>query len=431
MGISIYPNDFSGANHFHFTVAPDEAMKNMAFFGGTQAKPAHLHGATGTGTILLGDLLATASGEQIEDGALSHKSVRWTAATTNTKDINFSLAQVHNGLFTLGPASLSGGDSLTGANATLTLVGHIKNLPPIARAGSYPALECTSPRGAQLTLDASASSDPDGDFISYQWYQGGPYETKVETIGPRAVVEAPIGTTNYSVVTTDTKFLFTFDKTAVTVEDTQAPAIDGTVDPGCLWPPDHSMVLYQLGNGLDIHATDACDAAPTLRIVNVVSNQAALGGGSGNTNPDVVFGPSSLCVRNERDGTVDTDRTYTVTFEARDQHGNVSLKDFVITVPHDQGGGVKCDHPDATRIVADDDPRCSAAARRRRYLRSRERKEDCAGRIEIRCPKLAEELARWVAERRTYPGASFQSSLCLCWLAVDAWAPSRSSCWER
>jgi len=358
MGLNLYPQDFSGANHFHFTVAPDETMKGISLFGGTQSRKAHFH-ADGSGTIVMGDLQMTAHAEQIEDGALSHKDVQWTAATATTKDVNFSLAQVHNGLFTLGPAKLSGGDSFTGADATLTLTGHIKNLPPIARAGSYPVLECTSPQGAQVTLDASGSSDPDGDFLSLQWYQGGPYDTKLAASGPRATVEAPIGTTNYSVVATDTSFVLTFDEAAVTVQDTLPPEIVGSVDPACLWPVDHTMVLYQIGNGLDVHAVDACDTTPDLRIVNVVSNQPPLGGGSGNMAPDVVFGPSSLCVRAERDGTVRAERTYTVTVEARDHHGNVVQKDFVISVPHDQGGG-RCAHPDATRIVADDDPRCNA-----------------------------------------------------------------------
>jgi hypothetical protein len=358
MGMSLYPEDFDGANHFHYTVAPDEYITNLSIFGGTQSRKAHFH-ADGTGTITMGDLQLIAHANQREDGALSHKQVGYVANDTNPKDANFSLPLIHDGIFTLGPASISGGDDLVGANGTLFLKGRIRNLPPTARAATYPVLECTSPEGAEVVLDASASTDPDGDTLSWVWFRGGPFDTKLDTRGSHATTIAPIGTTEYSVTAADTGLLVSHDKTSVTVTDSTAPSIVGTLAPDCLWPPDHSMVLYAIGDGLDVRPSDACDAAPSLRIVNVVSNQPSLGSGSGSSAPDVVFGDAAFCVRAERDGTTSADRVYTVTVESKDHAGNVAQQDFTIRVPHDQRGA-KCDHPADARIVADGDPRCAA-----------------------------------------------------------------------
>jgi hypothetical protein len=49
--------------------------------------------------------------------------------------------------------------------AELTLAGTIVNLPPHADAGASSSVECTSSAGATVTLDGSASFDPDGDDV--------------------------------------------------------------------------------------------------------------------------------------------------------------------------------------------------------------------------------------------------------------------------
>ena len=92
--------------------------------------------------------------------------------------------------------------------------------------------------------------------------------------------------------------------------------------------------------------------------MNVVSNQPPLDDGSGNANPDVVFGTGAFCIRAERDGLSSSPREYTVTLVASDASGNFSKPyDVVISVPHDQGQANKCASVDASRIVSDDDPR--------------------------------------------------------------------------
>lgn len=43
------------------------------------------------------------------------------------------------------------------------------NQPPVANAGLDQTLQCTEPSGASVTLDGSASFDPDDDILSYLW----------------------------------------------------------------------------------------------------------------------------------------------------------------------------------------------------------------------------------------------------------------------
>jgi hypothetical protein len=49
------------------------------------------------------------------------------------------------------------------------------NQPPIADAGDNQTVEETSPAGADVVLDGSGSSDPDGDVLTYEWI--GPFGT--------------------------------------------------------------------------------------------------------------------------------------------------------------------------------------------------------------------------------------------------------------
>ena len=246
------------------------------------------------------------------------------------------------------------------------LSGKLVNEPPAANAGASQTVECSSPQGALVTLDGTGSTDPDNNIASYSWHQGDPVFG--QPLGGTAVlqVEAPFnGTgntaTNYGLWVTDALGQMDTASTSVTVKDTLPPAIRSiSVQPSCLWPPNHGMVLFQVGKDILVDATDPCDPSPIAFIKEVQDNQPTLGGGSGNTTPDFEFGSAAMCLRAERDGTRKTSRIYTVTIGVLDHAGNEADGTIEVVVPHDQAG-VRCPNLPVADFVTDDDPACAAS----------------------------------------------------------------------
>jgi hypothetical protein len=73
-------------------------------------------------------------------------------------------------------------------------------------------------------------------------------------------------------------------------------------------------------------------------ITRVTSDEPVLGGGSGNTEPDIVIVDArTVQVRAERDGTSDG-RVYTIFARVSDDDGNMTPFACMIQVPHDQSG---------------------------------------------------------------------------------------------
>jgi hypothetical protein len=122
----------------------------------------------------------------------------------------------------------------------------------------------------------------------------------------------------------------------ITVQDTQAPTITGlSVNPSCLWPPNHKMVnITVTPNGV----TDAC-STPTWAITSVSSNEPVNGTGDGNTAPDWIIGSDghSLQLRAEREGT-GNGRIYTITVTVTDACGNTASSTAQVIVAHNITG---------------------------------------------------------------------------------------------
>jgi len=136
----------------------------------------------------------------------------------------------------------------------LTPVGGA-NRPPTADAGPDQTVEQDSPAGATVTLDASASSDPDGDSLTCLWSWAGRQET-----GTQLTATFPLGTTTVTLVCGDGKALSEPDTVTVTVRDTTPPTLVAPAD----------IVAEQAsrdGTAVDIGqplAADACDAQPVV-----------------------------------------------------------------------------------------------------------------------------------------------------------------------
>lgn len=255
------------------------------------------------------------------DGVPGKGTTRDTVESTNASPIDF-LIDLSNKSFAISGAPFTFADG----TATLTVAGTVVNQPPVANAGSPQTVECTSPTGGNVVLDATGSSDPDNDIGGMQWWVGhafsstGLVDTASNALATRAEFVAPFVppslTTFYELSVFDSRFDTSIAKTSVTVQDTIPPTLTVSALPDCLWLPSHKMVLYELGKSLTYTVKDPCDLHPVVSIIDVKSNQPATGGGSGNTNTDVAFGAGGLCIRAERDGTVSTDRQYTITVQA-------------------------------------------------------------------------------------------------------------------
>ena len=118
----------------------------------------------------------------------------------------------------------------------------------------------------------------------------------------------------------------------ITLQDTQAPTLYALVKPDILWPVNNKMVpiipTYS--------AFDNCDFYPEIRIADVTINEPNSVALSGNTMEDVMVNIYGILYLRAKRSETKSDRTYTITFEAQDNCGNISTKSVNVTVPHDR-----------------------------------------------------------------------------------------------
>lgn len=246
----------------------------------------------------------------------------------------------------------------------LEVRGTVVNRPPQARAGDdQPTVECTSPSGTPVTLNGAASSDPDGNPLTFTWYRGEAlFGTPVAGNASPTVQQTGVGAQSYGLAVTDSSLQSDTDSVSVTVVDTTGPDFRSvTATPTCLWPPEHKYVAYELGTNVFADAVDACDpTAPSIRVVGAQSSDPDNGLGDGDTANDIVFDSNRFCLRAERSGLNSQGRTYTVTLRSVDSHGNFSSRKLMISVgvAHDQSGH-DCPALPPSAFVEDGDPRCS------------------------------------------------------------------------
>ena len=106
-----------------------------------------------------------------------------------------------------------------GSAARLVKV-RVTNNRPVVRISRPPQVECTGAT-TSVFLDGSASYDPDGDPITYQWQRG---STIIGT-GPTVTVPLPIGHFEIILKVRDSKGLQSELDAEVRVDDTKAPVI--------------------------------------------------------------------------------------------------------------------------------------------------------------------------------------------------------------
>jgi hypothetical protein len=181
---------------------------------------------------------------------------------------------------------------------TLT-VAVVVNVPPSAEAGPDQTVEQTTPEGANVTLDGSASSDQYGDPLTYNWtWSAG------SAIGVSPTVMLPPGMTNVTLTVDDGVFNAT-DIVTITIADTTPPSVDAGPDMTveAVSPAGAEVTLY--GN-----ATDAVDM-----------------------DLDFVWSEGDTVLGNESSLTATlTLGTHTLTLNATDDSGNTGTDTVMVDV---------------------------------------------------------------------------------------------------
>lgn len=199
------------------------------------------------------------------------------------------------------------------------------NQPPVAAAGPDQTAECSGAGGTAVQLDGSASNDPDGDPLIYNWYEGG---TLIAT-GKIATVVLSSGTHPITLNVSDGNGGADTDEVNIRVVDTTPPIIDGLmVDKPVLWPPNHKMEEVKLSYTV----SDACVEDVTVSVF-VFCNETGQRARKRAAAIDwIVADDHSVSLRAEREAG-GGGRVYTIVVIASDAAGNLATDEVTVTVP--------------------------------------------------------------------------------------------------
>ncbi len=344
VGVSARPENFELAGHT--IVDSDIVLRTDAQRVELNALGVGVLPAGGATAVLRGTFDGEVSGFRGETRAPFTVRVDWDAGTFGMGD---------------GFVIPSEGGSPEIAVRTL-FRGTIVSQPPRLAAPTDISVECNSPRGTVVQLDASETTDPDGDLAWVQWYDGQLIEPERALAGgATASPVAPLGTHSFGLVAGDRLFQTASALTTVEVVDRTAPELRsvGTEAPPCLWPPNHEYAVLRLDRELRGEIVDACDPSPSLTIQRGRSDQSDDAHGDGQTTQDLVVFPEHICVRAERSGGDRDGRVYQVDMTAEDAFGNSATRTLEILVPHDQS--VRCREIPVVERVSNDSPLCDPA----------------------------------------------------------------------
>jgi hypothetical protein len=193
--------------------------------------------------------------------------------------------------------------------------------PSVTCPADIGAVECTGPDGAPVTYEVPTATDA--------------CDVAVDVVcTPPSGSTFGFGDTEVTCTATDNAGNATVCEFTVTVVDTTPPVLsDVTVSRPLLWPPNHKLVNEEVSYTVE----DTCDLSLTCAL-SVASDEPINGTGDGDVAPDwIVLDAHHLQLRSERAGGGDG-RTYTITADCEDDHGNAAQDDVLVEVPHDQSG---------------------------------------------------------------------------------------------
>lgn len=196
---------------------------------------------------------------------------------------------------------------------------------PVADAGADLTRECAGPSGTRVQLDGTASSDADGQALTYTWTS--PSFTSGPVTGATPSVGLPVGTHVITLEVADGVDGADTDEVTVVVGDTTPPVLRIGGTPLSLWPPNHSFWDVDI-NRYVLAASDSCDGSVDrydVRWGEVTSDEPENGTGDGDTPVDIRIGDEcrELEVRSERKGNGDG-RVYRAEITLQDASGNTT-----------------------------------------------------------------------------------------------------------
>jgi hypothetical protein len=223
-----------------------------------------------------------------------------------------------------------------GTRLATIVVSKIVVGPPVADAGPDQTVECTGDSQAEVTLNGSASTDPNDDITTYEWFEryGAADQVSIGT-GEVVTVSLGLGTHTITLLVTDATGGTSTDEVVVEVADTTPPKVALSVSPSSLWPPNHKLVTIA-----STVRVDECGPY-TVTLESVTSNEPDNGTGDGDTANDIQGAATGtadyeFAVRAERSGS-GSGRIYTVVYKVVDAGGLETIATAEIHVAHDRG----------------------------------------------------------------------------------------------
>ena len=208
-----------------------------------------------------------------------------------------------------------------------------------------PMIEVTVPNGGEqwnrgLDFFIQWNDNIDEDVV-LELYKGDTFVRTIRTVSSIGVYEWEVDLDlepgcDYSIKVKSSADETLFDMSdgtfAIDPADTTPPEFELSVTPTMLWPPTHKMVLITPSWTV----SDETDPTPEVSLVSIVSNEGDDNKGDGHTSDDIQIGEDgSIYLRAECSGT-GNERVYTITYEAVDACGNVTVRSATVTVPHDR-----------------------------------------------------------------------------------------------
>jgi hypothetical protein len=232
-----------------------------------------------------------------------------------------------------------------GSSDVTVLINHgpFPNRPPSADAAAVSSAECQSSIGADVTLDGSASTDPDSstgtndDIVLFEWFEG--FQTSDQVLlatGEKPTVRLSLGVHHVTLRVTDFVGATDTDDVVITVVDSTPPAVVASVSPSILWPPNQKLSDVRT----IVSANDMCGRS------SVILSSILIDDSVGPTGPD----DATEDIKEAEYGTFDTafqlravanpsgsGRRYVITYRAVDESGNASTTTLEVLVPRNLG----------------------------------------------------------------------------------------------